>query len=114
MPALDPDDPPQLRIGISSGEVARKGNDWSGTPVVEAARLQAAAQPGQTLASHVVRSLVGTRRVLRFRDVGALSLKGLSEPLSSVEVVDEFVADLPPTRRAPVPSSGPVAARGAA
>ena len=62
---LDADDPPRLRIGISSGEVAQDGTDWSGLPVVEAARLEAAAAPGQTLASAVVRSLVGTRRALR-------------------------------------------------
>ncbi len=89
MPELDPNYPPQLRIGISSGEVAEKGNDWSGLAVVEAARLQAAAAPGQTLASAVVRALVGTRRALRFRDVGALTLKGLPAELLTVEVVEE-------------------------
>jgi len=89
MPALDPNYPPQLRVGISAGEVAQKGNDWSGLAVVEAARLQAAAAPGQTLASAVVRALVGTRRALRFRDVGALALKGLPGQLETVEVVEE-------------------------
>jgi class 3 adenylate cyclase len=102
MADLDPDDPPRLRIGISSGEVAQDGSDWSGLPVVEAARLEAAAAPGQTLASAVVRSLVGTRRALRFRDVGTLSLKGLPAPLATVEVVDAEIADLaPPTRPSP-------------
>jgi class 3 adenylate cyclase/pimeloyl-ACP methyl ester carboxylesterase len=99
MAELDPDDPPQLRIGISSGEVAQDGTDWSGLPVVEAARLEAAAAPGQTLASAVVRSLVGTRRALRFRDVGTLTLKGLPAPLATVEVVDAEIADLPATQR---------------
>ena len=41
-------------------------------PIVEAARLEAAADAGRTLANAVVRSLVGTRRAFRFRDVGAL------------------------------------------
>jgi class 3 adenylate cyclase/pimeloyl-ACP methyl ester carboxylesterase len=101
---LDPDDPPRLRIGISSGEVAQDGTDWSGIPVVEAARLEAAAAPGQTLASAVVRSLVGTRRALRFRDVGTLTLKGLPAPLATVEVVDAEIADRAPATQ---PSSSP-------
>ncbi len=85
---LDRDDPPRLRIGISSGEVAQDGDQYSGMPIVEAARLEARAAPGQTLASSVVRSLVGTRRALRFRDVGALALKGIPEPLATVEVLN--------------------------
>ena len=60
--ALDPDDPPRLRVGISTGEVAEDGPNFSGMPIVEAARLESAAAPGQTLANAVVRTLVGTRR----------------------------------------------------
>ena len=63
--------------------MAQDGDNFSGMPIVEAARLQSAAVPGQTLASHVVRALVGTRRALRFRDVGALSLKGIPQPLAT-------------------------------
>ena len=59
--ALDPDDPAQLRIGISTGEVAEADGDFQGMPIVEAARLEAAAEPGQTLTTAVVRALVGTR-----------------------------------------------------
>ncbi|HTD50971.1 MAG TPA: adenylate/guanylate cyclase domain-containing protein, partial [Acidimicrobiia bacterium] len=90
--ALDPVDAPQLRIGISSGEVAQVGDEFSGMPIVEAARLQSAAAPGQTLANAVVRALLGTRRAFRFRDVGALRLKGLPAPLAAVEVVDDEMA----------------------
>ena len=59
---LDSSDPPRLRVGISSGEVAQVGDEYSGMPIVEAARLEAAAPPGRTLANAVVRALVGTRR----------------------------------------------------
>jgi class 3 adenylate cyclase/pimeloyl-ACP methyl ester carboxylesterase len=93
--ALDRDDPPRLRIGISTGEVARDGDEFSGMPIVEAARLEASAAPGQTLANAIVRSLVGTRRALRFRDVGELTLKGIPMPLATVEVIDEEVVDEP-------------------
>ena len=77
---LDPHDPPLLRVGISTGEVAEDSGDFSGMPIVEAARLEAAAEPGKTLANSVVRTLVGTRRAFRFRDVGPLSLKGIPAP----------------------------------
>jgi class 3 adenylate cyclase len=83
---LDDDDPPRLRVGISCGEVAQDGNEYSGMPIVEAARLEAAAQPGQTLANAVVRSLVGNRRAFRFRDVGELTLKGIPVPMATIAV----------------------------
>jgi pimeloyl-ACP methyl ester carboxylesterase len=89
---LDDDDPPRLRAGISAGEVAREDDDWFGTPVVEAARLCAAADAGQTLVTEVVRSLVGSRGGHQFRSVGALSLKGLSEPLPAAAVIRTPVA----------------------
>jgi class 3 adenylate cyclase/pimeloyl-ACP methyl ester carboxylesterase len=105
--ALAGDAPAQLRVGISTGEVAIDGDDYAGMPVVEAARLEAQAAPGQTLANAIVRSLVGTRRALRFRDVGALMLKGLPAPLAAVEVVDTDIADdgaIAPVPTAPSPA----------
>ena len=93
MAALDPEDPARLRIGISTGELAETDGDFQGMPIVEAARLEAAAEPGQTLTTAVVRALVGTRGGLQFRDVGALTLKGLPAPLPACEVVD---VDAPP------------------
>lgn len=104
---LDPHDPPLLRVGISTGEVAEDGGDFSGMPIVEAARLEAAAEPGKTLANSVVRTLVGTRRAFRFRDVGALTLKGIPAPLSAVEVLDDQVLDPPPSTQ---PPAGPAIA----
>ena len=105
---LDPADPPQLRIGISTGEVAEDGNDYSGMPIVEAARLEAAATPGKTLVNAVVRSLVGNRRGLQFRDVGALTLKGIPNPLPTVEViVDPVDAPAAPIRSVAVPGHPP-------
>ena len=112
--ALDPRDPPLLRIGISSGEVAVEGDGYSGMPIVEAARLESAAAPGQTLAHSIVRTLVGTRRAFRFRDVGALALKGIPLPVSTVEVIDDEVLEAPdpagghpPAARHPLAQSEP-------
>ena len=103
---LDLNDPPLLRVGISTGEVAEDAGEFSGMPIVEAARLEAAAEPGKTLANSVVRTLVGTRRAFRFRDVGALTLKGIPVPLAAVEVLDDQVL------AAELPQSSPVTTTG--
>jgi DNA-binding SARP family transcriptional activator/class 3 adenylate cyclase len=75
-----------LRVGIAVGEAKADDGDWFGTPVVEAARLCAAAQAGQILAADVVRKLAGTRGGHSFRSVGSLELKGLARPLAACEV----------------------------
>ena len=47
--------PMSVRIGIAAGDVVHQGGDIFGTPVVEAARLEGAADPGQILCSEMVR-----------------------------------------------------------
>jgi len=86
--ALDPEDPATLRVGISAGEVANEGSEWFGTPVIQAARLCAAAGSQQTLATEVVAHLVGSRGGHEFRPVGVLPLKGLT-PTPTVALVRE-------------------------
>ena len=76
-----------MRVGISAGDASFEDGDWFGTPVVEAARLCAAASGGQILASDLVRALAGSRTDLELRSLGALELKGLPEPLPACEVV---------------------------
>ncbi len=101
--ALDTEEPAYLRAGIAAGEVAFEDDDWFGTPVVEAARLCAAAEAGQTLVSEVVRSLVGSRGGHQFRSMGALTLKGLGAPVPAAAVIRTPVAAhmgaSPPRRR---------------
>ncbi|HWS47572.1 MAG TPA: adenylate/guanylate cyclase domain-containing protein, partial [Acidimicrobiia bacterium] len=110
--ALDADDPAQIYVGISAGEAAEDDNDWFGTPVNEAARLCAAAQPGQTLTNEVVRGLVGTRGRFEFRSIGPLTLKGLPGPVATVEVVSppepepKAVREAVPERPAQHPAHG--------
>lgn len=77
----------ELRVGLSAGDVAYRQRDCHGIPVVEAARLCAAAGPGSILASDVVRILAGTRGAHQFEPHGSLALKGLAHPLDTVEVV---------------------------
>ncbi len=84
---FDPDDPVHLRIGVSIGEVAHEDDDWFGTPVVEAARLCAAAGSDRTLAPALLESIVGSRgRAHHFRPIGPMSLKGLPPGMQVVEV----------------------------
>ena len=111
--ALDVDPPAFVRVGISAGEVAAELGDYFGTPVVEAAGLCAAAEAGQTLVSDVVRVLVGSRGGHAFRSVGALTLKGLTEPLASAALVrTPIVAPKPATAPSPRLADALVVCRG--
>ena len=74
-----------VRIGLSAGDVTERAGDYHGVPVIEAARLCAAATGGQILASETVRSLVGSRGGHDFVTLGKLDLKGLP-PLATVAV----------------------------
>lgn len=101
----------EVRIGISLGDARFEDGDLFGTPVVEAARLCARAEGGEILAADVVRVVAGSRAGQRFTPVGALELKGLPEPLSTVRVEWEpraavegglpFPSGLEPTGRFP-------------
>ena len=84
-----------IRVGLSAGEASHEDGDWFGIPVVETARLDDAARPGQILVADVVRVLVGTRGGHEFTSVGALDLKGLPEPLAAAEVAWEPDPGLP-------------------
>ena len=75
----------EVRIGISAGDVVFERDDCFGTPVIEAARLCAAAQGGQILVSEIVRWMARSGGST-FTPVGALELKGLPEPVPTVEV----------------------------
>lgn len=75
-----------LRAGLNAGETIREEGDYFGIPVVVAKRLCDRAQPGQTVVSDVVRALLGGRRGYRFVEMGALQLKGFSDPVVAFEL----------------------------
>jgi class 3 adenylate cyclase/tetratricopeptide (TPR) repeat protein len=89
-----------LRVGISVGDVTVEDADVFGRPVIEAARLCAAAEGGQILATSVVEALASSRGGHTFTPVGDLELKGLPDPTSTVEIGWERYAD---ERRVPFP-----------
>ncbi len=78
-----------LRIGLSVGEASHENGDYFGDPVVEAARLCSCCDPGQILATDLVRAMAGRRGHHECRSIGELTLKGLSDPIETVEVVWE-------------------------
>ncbi len=96
--------PVGLRVGVSGGEVIREDGDYFGDPVVEAARLCAQCEPGQILAADVVRLMAGRRCHYEVRSVGQLVLKGVRDPVETVEVCwDPLTGSaIPFPRRLPV------------
>ena len=81
-----PDEPLDLRVGLSSGDVSLEGGDCFGTPVIEASRICAAATSGQILAADLVRLLARGRGGYVFTAAGERQLKGLPEPVPVVVV----------------------------
>jgi class 3 adenylate cyclase len=75
-----------VRVGIAGGEVTEDEGDYFGDPVVEAARLCAAADGGQILATDTVRAMVGRHATVELVPFGELDLKGIPHPVSTVEV----------------------------
>jgi class 3 adenylate cyclase/tetratricopeptide (TPR) repeat protein len=75
-----------LRVGLSGGEVTTEDDDYFGDPVIEAARLCASCEGGQILAADVVRLMAGRRSRHACNPVGPLVLKGLPDPVETVEV----------------------------
>jgi class 3 adenylate cyclase len=66
----------QVRAGVHVGEVELVGRDVRGVTVHEAARIMAAAAPGEILVSDLTRALAGASG-LAFEDRGTHALKGL-------------------------------------
>ena len=65
-----------LRIGVHTGEIERRGDDIGGIAVHIASRVQAEADPGTVLVSRVVTDLVGGSG-LSFTPKGEHELKGV-------------------------------------
>ena len=92
-----------LRVGLSGGEVTREDDDYFGDPVIEAARLCATCDSGQVLATDVVRAMAGRRNRHECRSLGELTLKGLSDPLETVEVLWEPLTEADTGISVPLP-----------
>ena len=78
--------PLAVRVGLSAGDVVFEDDDVHGTPVIEAARLSAAASGGHILAADVVRVLASSSGAHQYTSVGPLELKGLAQAVPAVEI----------------------------
>jgi class 3 adenylate cyclase/tetratricopeptide (TPR) repeat protein len=85
--------PIEIRIGLAAGDVTWDSDDYHGTPVVEAARLEPKALPGTILASELVRMLAGSRTEIQFTPAGPFELKGLPGPVPAYEVAWSVPSD---------------------
>jgi class 3 adenylate cyclase/alpha-beta hydrolase superfamily lysophospholipase len=78
-------EPIRVRIGLNAGEPVAEDEDLFGTAVQLAARICAHAQPGQILASNVVRELAAGKKFF-FSDRGDVTLRGFEDPVRLYEV----------------------------
>jgi class 3 adenylate cyclase len=69
----------EIRAGLHSGEIERRGGDVAGLAVHVAARVNALARAGEILVSRTVRDLVAGSGA-QFVDRGTHHLKGVPEP----------------------------------
>ena len=76
----------ELRVGVAAGDVAWAGEDYSGTPVIEAQRLCAAASAGSILVADAVRLLAGPGTEAELEDAGELELGDLARPVRAWSV----------------------------
>jgi class 3 adenylate cyclase len=97
----------EMRIGVNTGEILVPMNGQpdpgtvTGDVVNVAARLEQIAEPGQILAAE---RTVRASRAFRFRDVGALDLRGRTSPVLAFELIEAVTpaARSGPLGRAPL------------
>ena len=88
---------PELRIGISLGEVIVADNTITGEGVVLAQRLEQIAEPGSVVVQGSVSETVPTRIPFEFKNLGKQTLKGFDQPVRA------FAANIRPGEEIPVP-----------
>jgi class 3 adenylate cyclase len=80
------DEPLQVRVGLSIGDVTREDGDYYGRSVIQATRLCDRAAGGQILTDELMAEFVGPRPGVEFHPVGQLELKGFPRPVPAVEI----------------------------
>jgi len=76
------DEPLQVRVGLHVGEAVERGGDYFGPVLNTTARVEAAAQPGQVLATAAVRELSGAAMT----SLGWHQLRDIGQPLELFQV----------------------------
>lgn len=76
----------EIRVGLHTGEIERRGTDVGGIAVHIASRVESAAAPGEVLASRTVKDLVAGSG-FRFESRGVQALKGVPDEWELFAVV---------------------------
>ncbi len=79
----------QIRAAIHTGEIERRGHDFSGVAVHLASRMLDIAQAGETIASSVIKGLVAGSGIA-FEPRGSHQLKGIADPWELHRVITEL------------------------
>jgi len=85
--ALGDDIRPEVRIGISLGEVVVADGTLTGAGVVLAQRLEQLAEPGGVVVQGSVSETVPTRLPFEFESLGEQTLKGFDQPVRALRVL---------------------------
>jgi class 3 adenylate cyclase len=95
VPQLNEAEELHARVGIATGLVVVGGevaeHDVAGDTPNLAARLQARAEPDTVVIAASTRRLVGN--LFEYRDLGAIALKGLVEPVLALQVLSESTVE---------------------
>lgn len=86
-----------LRIGINLGDVVVEGSDLYGDSVNIAARLEAIAEPGGICVSEDAHRQVRNKLRVTFDDLGAQTLKNITEPVRAYRVAEVPAVAITPT-----------------
>ena len=86
-----------LRVGVSTGDMVREGDDWLGAAAIEASRLCSAATGGSVLVTDATVRLSRGRTDCAVRSLGERILRGFEQPVEVYELVtvDDGVGPLP-------------------
>jgi class 3 adenylate cyclase/tetratricopeptide (TPR) repeat protein len=76
-----------LRVGVSTGDLVREGDDWLGVAAIEASRLCAEAEGGSVLVTDATVRLSRGRSEHHVRLVGQRILRGFDTPVDVYEMV---------------------------
>lgn len=87
---------PELRVGISLGEVVIADNTITGEGVVLAQRLEQLAEPGGIVVQGSVSETVPSRMPFEFESLGTQDLKGFDQPVRAFSVSLDKDAEIPP------------------
>jgi len=77
----------QFRIGVNLGDVISEDNNWYGTGVNVAARLEQLAEPGGICISQTVYDQVRKIVEIPFQDIGEHRLKNIADPVHVYRVL---------------------------